>query len=58
MDLTTMTERALVRAWQLSGSFVQSCTCVVPAGFIAVTGSNGPDTVPVPYYALAYIMKL
>lgn len=33
-----MTERALTRAWQLSGSFVQSCTYVVPAGFNAATG--------------------
>jgi hypothetical protein len=38
MDLTTMTERALVRAWRLAGAFVQECTYVQPAGFNASTG--------------------
>jgi hypothetical protein len=40
MNLALMTERALTRAWQLSGSFVQACTYVVPAGFNAATGLN------------------
>ena len=38
MNLATMTERVLARAWQLSGSTVQFCTYVVPAGFNAATG--------------------
>ena len=38
MDLALMTERALTRAWQLAGAFVQACTYVVPAGFNAATG--------------------
>jgi hypothetical protein len=38
MNLATMTERALARAWQLAGSVVQACTYVVPAGFNPATG--------------------
>jgi hypothetical protein len=38
MNLTSLTERALARAWQLAGCAVQTCTYVVPAGFNAVTG--------------------
>jgi hypothetical protein len=38
MDLTTMTERALVQAWRLAGAFVQEVTYVQPAGFNPATG--------------------
>jgi hypothetical protein len=38
MDLTSMTERALVQAWRLAGAFVQECTYVQPAGFNPATG--------------------
>lgn len=40
MDLARLTERALERAWQLAGAFVQACTYVVPAGFNAATGQT------------------
>jgi hypothetical protein len=38
MNVTSMTERALVRAWRLAGAFVQECTYVQPAGFNPATG--------------------
>jgi hypothetical protein len=57
MDLALMTERALTRAWQLSGAFVQSCTYVVPAGFNAATGLTRSSETSVAVQALIATLR-
>lgn len=57
MNLAFMTERALERAWQLSGSFVHSCTYVVPAGFNPATGLTRSSETNVAVQALIATMR-
>ena len=52
MDLALITERALLRAWQLAGAFMQSCTYIVPVGFNAATGLTRSGQTSVPVLAL------
>ena len=53
-----MTERVLVRAWQMAGAFVQPCTYIVPAGFNAATGLTNASQTSVSVQALIVSQRL
>jgi hypothetical protein len=57
MDLATMTQRALTRAWQLAGSVVQACTYVVPAGFNPATGLTRSSETSFTVHALIAMLR-